>query len=44
MNVIHYCPYCGDEDLWPLAGHGHWRCKACTRAFAIRSLKPQELS
>ena len=19
MNVVHYCPYCGDEDLWPQA-------------------------
>ena len=20
MNVVHFCPYCGDEDLWPQPG------------------------
>jgi ribosomal protein L37AE/L43A len=42
MNVVHYCPYCGDEDLWPQAGHGTWRCRACTRTFAVRIVKDQE--
>jgi ribosomal protein L37AE/L43A len=42
MKVVHYCPYCGDEDLWPLEGHGQWRCRACTRTFAVRIVTDQE--
>ena len=36
MNVVHFCPYCGDGDLWPTAGHGTWRCRSCTRTFTVR--------
>ncbi|WP_016697804.1 hypothetical protein [Actinoalloteichus spitiensis] len=35
----HYCPYCGDEDLYPEADHARaWRCAACRRVFAVRML------
>ncbi len=36
MNVVHFCPFCGDEDLWPAPGRGTWRCRACTRTFAVQ--------
>ncbi|MEI2621616.1 MAG: hypothetical protein V9G09_12865 [Candidatus Nanopelagicales bacterium] len=42
MNVVHFCPYCGEEDLWPEPGHGAWRCRACTRTFTVRIVKPEE--
>ncbi|WP_129843081.1 hypothetical protein [Streptomyces sp. RFCAC02] len=32
-----FCPYCGEEDLFPNAeaGHGGWECAACNRAFRL---------
>ncbi|MEW1656023.1 MULTISPECIES: hypothetical protein [unclassified Streptomyces] len=34
-----YCPYCGDEDLFPSEeGHGAWECRACSRAFRLKFL------
>jgi len=31
-----HCPYCGAENLWPLADtHGGWECRACLRAFTV---------
>jgi transposase-like protein len=32
-----YCPYCGEEDLFPNeASHGAWECHACTRVFTVK--------
>jgi predicted RNA-binding Zn-ribbon protein involved in translation (DUF1610 family) len=32
-----YCPYCGDEDLWPHGETGGgWRCRACARVFTVK--------
>jgi len=42
MNVVHYCPYCGDEDLWPEEERSTWRCRACTRMFTVRIVKHKE--
>jgi hypothetical protein len=30
-----YCPYCGEQDLRPLADEG-WRCVVCDRRFEVR--------
>ena len=31
-----YCPYCGDEDLYPHeASHGAWECHSCARVFTV---------
>lgn len=49
-----YCPYCGDQDLFPVA-HGTveqgpvehadaWECRSCTRVFAVRSVSPSSPS
>jgi transposase-like protein len=35
--VPYYCPYCGDENLFPHGEtHGQWECRACRRAFAVK--------
>ena len=40
MSVAQYCPYCGDEDLWPQEEpKGAWRCRSCTRAFVVTKVK-----
>jgi transposase-like protein len=32
-----YCPYCGEEDLFPNeASHGAWECHACARVFTVK--------
>jgi len=31
---INYCPYCSEEDLFPLEGGG-WECRSCLRAFSV---------
>ncbi len=34
--TLHYCPYCGDEDLRPEeGGHRRWSCRSCTRVFEV---------
>ncbi|MEV4557511.1 hypothetical protein AB0K51_11005 [Kitasatospora sp. NPDC049285] len=34
-----FCPYCGDEDLFPNeSGHGAWECRGCRRAFQLKFL------
>ena len=35
--VPFYCPYCGEESLEPVGGHGDWHCRDCTRSFTLRS-------
>jgi len=40
--VPFYCPFCGEEDLFPAedrdAGstHGAWHCRGCSRVFTVR--------
>jgi ribosomal protein L37AE/L43A len=34
-----YCPYCGEEDLFPAdvpAETGAWTCRSCLRIFELR--------
>ena len=32
-----YCPYCGEEDLYPHeASHGAWECHSCARVFTVK--------
>ncbi|WP_433297636.1 hypothetical protein ACQP2F_41530 [Actinoplanes sp. CA-030573] len=32
-----YCPYCGEEDLFPNeASHGAWECHSCRRVFTVK--------
>ncbi|MFB4295814.1 Insertion element protein [Actinomadura sp. NTSP31] len=33
-----YCPYCGEEKLEPLEGHGAWFCPDCARSFQLTFL------
>jgi transposase-like protein len=36
-TALAYCPYCGDEDLFPHGeAHGAWECRACRRAFSVK--------
>jgi len=42
--VPFYCPFCGDEDLYPAPPreqggapqHGAWHCRSCTRVFSLK--------
>lgn len=37
--VPFYCPFCGEEDLFPAEEtHGSWHCRGCTRVFSLRLL------
>ena len=41
MSPAQYCPYCGDQDLWPQAEtKSAWHCRSCTRAFVVTRVKP----
>jgi len=32
-----YCPYCGEENLFPHeASHGAWECRSCARVFTVK--------
>ncbi|MBT2211402.1 MULTISPECIES: Insertion element protein [Actinomadura] len=33
-----YCPYCGEENLEPLAETGAWFCHDCVRSFSLKFL------
>ncbi len=35
--VPFHCPYCGEQDLWPIEDGG-WECHGCLRAFSVRML------
>ncbi len=35
--VPYHCPYCGEQDLYPL--EKGWECRACLRAFAVTFLR-----
>ncbi|MDP9398887.1 MAG: hypothetical protein M3P96_14210 [Actinomycetota bacterium] len=37
--VPFYCPFCGEEDLFPAEeAHASWHCRHCTRVFSLRLL------
>jgi transposase-like protein len=36
-QVLHYCPYCAEETLFPREGGG-WECHSCLRAFSVAFL------
>ena len=36
-QVIHHCPYCAEETLFPREGGG-WECHSCLRAFSVAFL------
>lgn len=46
MSPISYCPYCGDESLFPVPdaevqeqdAASAWYCRSCTRTFTVRRL------
>lgn len=32
----YYCPFCGEEDLWPNStARAAWLCRGCTRVFTL---------
>jgi ribosomal protein L37AE/L43A len=42
-QAVMHCPYCAEEDLFPIEGGG-WECRSCRRAFSVKFLgltKPQ---
>lgn len=37
--VPFYCPFCGEEDLFPAGEkHGTWHCRSCARLFTVHLL------
>lgn len=37
MTVVHFCPYCGEEDLHPSqAAPAAWECRSCMRVFTVK--------
>ena len=37
MNIhaeLFYCPYCGEQDLYPGEGEA-WHCSTCLRSFIV---------
>ena len=36
-QAVMYCPYCSEENLFPLEGGG-WECRSCRRAFSVTFL------
>ena len=35
-GVVRHCPYCAEEDLWPVEEpQGAWECRACARVFTV---------
>ena len=36
-GVVRHCPFCAEEDLWPVEEpSGGWECRACARVFTVR--------
>jgi ribosomal protein L37AE/L43A len=35
--VLH-CPYCAEQDLFPVEQAGGWECRSCLRVFTVRLL------
>ena len=43
--VPFYCPFCGEEDLFPAEEtSGSWHCRGCARVFALRLVGLRPLS
>ena len=42
-SAVLYCPFCADEDLYPVEQHGGWECRSCLRVFSVKvlGLSPQ---
>lgn len=36
--AILHCPFCGEEDLFPVEQHGGWECRSCLRVFSVKLL------
>jgi hypothetical protein len=37
VNEPFYCPFCGEENLFPRGDkHGDWECRACRRVFSVK--------
>ncbi|HEX6235360.1 MAG TPA: hypothetical protein VFZ63_19680 [Jiangellaceae bacterium] len=36
--AILHCPFCADEDLFPVEQHGGWECRSCLRVFSVKLL------
>lgn len=36
-SAVQHCPFCADEDLWPVEEPtGAWQCRGCARIFTVR--------
>jgi hypothetical protein len=35
-SVPFFCPYCGEEGLEPVGGHGTWWCHDCNRRWTLK--------
>ena len=36
-QIPFFCPYCGEEDLYPAGQQaGSWACRSCARGFTLR--------
>lgn len=36
-SVPYYCPFCGDQNLFPHSEtHGQWECRDCRRVFSVK--------
>ena len=34
--AVQHCPYCADDDLWPVEQPtGGWQCRGCARVFTV---------
>jgi hypothetical protein len=39
-GVVRHCPYCAEEDLWPVEDpSGGWECRACARVFTVQLVR-----
>ena len=36
--AIMHCPFCAEEDLFPVEQHGAWECRSCLRVFSVKLL------
>jgi ribosomal protein L37AE/L43A len=36
-STPYYCPFCAEEDLWPVEEpRSAWECRACARVFTVQ--------
>ena len=36
--AILHCPFCAEQDLFPVEHPGAWECRSCLRVFSVRLL------